>query len=130
MQVAHVVPFFRFINVSTLVTNEKGKELFRLYLETHKTSLALQSLKCYELAEQLFNDVYSRTDDNYDALKELMPAYVWETRLDDAIDANDDDVIKEYFKSLLEECKRLIEIHYDFKRFRKSLLDKLKRCSC
>jgi len=120
----------RFINVSTLVTNEKAKEIFRHFLETHKTSLALQSLSCYELADKLLSDVYSRTDDSYDELKEIMPAYIWETRLDDAIDAKTDEAIEEYLKRLMEENKRLIETHHDFKRFRKALLDKLKRCNC
>lgn len=59
-----------------------------------------------------------------------MPAYVWETRLDDAIDANDEDSMGEYLQRLMDECKRLIETHHDFKRFRKMLLEKLKKCTC
>ncbi|KAG4068314.1 hypothetical protein HA402_007834 [Bradysia odoriphaga] len=120
----------RFINVSTLVSNEKAKEIFRHFLETNKASLALQTLKCYELADKQLNDKDSRTEDSYDELKELMPAYIWEKRLDDAIEAKDDDVLVEYLLRLMEECKRYIETHQDFRRYRKTMLDKLKKCTC
>lgn len=116
--------------MSTLVTNEKAKEIFRHFLETHKTSLALQTLKCYELADKQLNDVQSRTEENFDELKELMPAYIWEKRLDDAIEAKDDVVMEEYLLRLMEECKRFIETHQDFRRYRRTLLDKLKKCTC
>lgn len=87
-------------------------------------------MKCYELADNLLNDVKSRTEDSYEELKEVMPAYVWEKRLDDAIEANDEEVMVEYLQRLMEECKRYIETHSDFRRYRKTLLDKLKKCSC
>lgn len=115
--------------MSTLVSNDKAKEIFRHFLETHKTSLALQTLKCYELAAQL-NDVHSRTEDSFDELKELMPAYIWEKRLDDAIEAKDEEVMVQYLTRLMEECKRFIETHPDFRRYRRTLLDKLKKCTC
>lgn len=92
--------------------------------------MALQTLKCYELSDKLLNDVDSRTEDGYDELKELMPAYIWEKRLDDAIEAKDDDAMAEYFERLMEECKRYIETHNDFRRYRRTLLDKLKKCTC
>lgn len=130
INVKQIRSIFRFINVSTLVSNDKAKEIFRHFLETHKTSLALQTLDCYELADKLLNDVHSRTEDSYDEMKELMPAYIWEKRLDDAIDANDDDVMVEYLMRLIEECKRFIETHPDFRRYRKTMLDKLKKCTC
>ncbi|KAJ6629561.1 hypothetical protein Bhyg_16920 [Pseudolycoriella hygida] len=120
----------RFINVSTLVTNEKAKEIFRHFLETHKTSLALQTLKCFELADKMHNDASIRTEDNYDELKELMPAFIWEKRLDDAIEAKNEEILVEYFMRLMDECKRFIETHADFRRYRKTLLNKLKKCTC
>ncbi len=116
--------------MSTLVSNDKAKEIFRHFLETNKTSLTLPTLKCYELADQLLNDTKCRTDDNYDELKELMPAYIWEKRLDDAIETKDDDAMVEYLMRLMEECKSFIETHQDFRRYRRTLLDKLKKCTC
>lgn len=116
--------------MSTLVSNEKAKEIFRHFLETHKTSLALQTLNCYELSDKLLNDVPSRTEDSFDELKELMPAYIWEKRLDDAIEAKDEDAMVEYFMRLNEECKQFIETHADFRRYRRTMLQKLKKCTC
>lgn len=92
--------------------------------------MALQTLKCYELSDKLLTDADSRTEDNFDELRELMPAFIWEKRLDDAIEAKDEEIMVEYLMRLMEECRRFIETHQDFRRYRRTLLDKLKKCTC
>lgn len=118
------------MNVSGLVNNPLGNRLFKAFLKIghrHDKSNAMISLECYELCNTIIENI-ERYRDHMDDLIELCPSYLWEEKLNDAIESEESEVI-DRLQSVLDElkleCVQSIESHHDFDRFRRELLRKI-----
>lgn len=122
---------FSMMSASGLVTHPLCKLLFRNFLKIgHRTdkSNALLSLECYEICDKLLNEKQFNSD-IVDELIEMCPSFVWETKINNAIDyttkTNDKQQITHLLNELKRDCVNTIECHNDFDRFRKELLRKI-----
>lgn len=75
------------------------------------------------------NNKSTHNGDDIDALIELCPSFLWEERVNDAIDSDkhvrDKRSLTQLLHELKKECVRSIECHNDFDRFRQELLRKI-----
>lgn len=120
---------FAMMNVNGLVNNSIGNNLLKTFLKIgHRTdkSNALLLLECYELCDKMLSNIESHRD-HLDDLLELCPSFVWEQRLNDATDDEDqpNERVKEVLGELKKECLNSIECDNDFQRFRLELLRKI-----
>lgn len=118
------------MNVSELVNNPLGNRLLKAFLKIghrHDKSNAMISLECYELCNTVSENM-ERHRDYMDDLIELCPSYLWEDKLNEAIDESESEAI-DRLQSVLDElkleCVQTIESHNDFDRFRRELLRKI-----
>lgn len=119
------------MSVSNLLDNPLGNRLLKTFLKIghrHDKSNALISLECYELCNTIGDGNIERYRDYLDDLIELCPSYLWEEKLNDAIDESESDVyirLQSVLHELKRECVQTIESHNDFDRFRRELLRKI-----
>lgn len=122
---------YAMMNVKGIVTNDDSKKLLKTFLQLgHRSdkSNALLLLECYELCGQILNDLDAYRD-HLDDLLDVCPSFSWETKINDACDANSHDNIKHQLEIVLtalkKECIGNIECDPDFTRFRRELLRKI-----
>lgn len=118
------------MKVSVLINDLLGNRLFKAFLKIghrHDESNAMASLECYELCNTVCENI-ERYRDYMDELIELCPSFLWEEKLNDAVNEAESDTIERLQSALDElkiECVRSIENHNDFDRFRCELLRKI-----
>lgn len=118
------------MNVSGLVSNPLGNRLFKAFLKIghrHDKSSAMISLECYELCNKIGDNI-ERYRDYIDDLIELSPSYLWEEKLNEAIDESESeayDRLQSVLDELKLECVQTIGSHIDYDRFRRELLRKI-----
>lgn len=123
---------FLMMNVNGIVTNPVSNNLLKTFLKIgHRTdkSNALLLMECYEKADKLFHDI-SNYRDQLDDLIDMCPSFLWEQRLNDACEDDDNlDLLKiklgEVLTALKKECLCNIESDNDFVRFKQELLKKI-----
>lgn len=121
---------YALMNVNGIIHNAEANKLLKTFLQIgHRSdkSNALLLLECYELCERIANDLDTYRD-HLDDLFELCPSFLWEQKINDACDANDDEVhqrLNEILTALMKECVGNIECDHDFKRFQDELLRKI-----
>lgn len=117
------------MNVNGVVNNPLGNNLLKTFLKIgHRTdkSNALLLLECYELCDKVQPNI-SSYQEHLDDLFELCPSFIWEQRINDAIE--DEDLVNIRLETVLNDLKReclcSIESDNDFHRFRLELLRKI-----
>ena len=114
------------MSVPGLVKNLQAKNLFRNFLKIgHRSdkSNALIALECFELCDDLLEDVEQRTE-RLDELIDMCPSYLWEERLSESV--SDEKKFPEVLDELKKECLDTIQCHNDYDRFRRELLRKIR----
>lgn len=124
---------FALMSVSGLVNHQLGNKLFKTFLKIgHRTdkSNALLSLECYELCNEILDNIQSYRD-YFDDLIEMCPSYLWEEKFNEAVELESDTKVQRTLEELIDElkieCLDSIECHNDFDRFRKELLRKIRK---
>lgn len=118
------------MNVSGLVNNPLGNRLFKAFLKIghrHDKSNAMISFECYELCNTISENI-EQYRDHLDDLIELCPSYLWEEKLNEAVDESESDAIvrlQSVLDELKIECVQTIQSHRDYDRFRRELLRKI-----
>lgn len=122
------------MNVTNLIENENSKNLFKSFLKIghlSDKSKAMVELECYELCKLLCNNPSHRTEENIDNICDVCPNYKWECDLREKFDnwSENEEDFEKFLKTLMNQNKREIEAHSDYKRFHAELLKKLGNCN-
>lgn len=128
------IEHFTMMNVANLIAHTDGKELFKNFLRIgHRNdkSEAMQMLECHEMCTKFMCNLHLIDDaDQLDDLFALCPSFIWEQRIQDAIDSDkraqaSHTEIKRVLNELKYDCVHNIECHRDYGRFRQELLRKI-----
>lgn len=118
------------MGASDLFNRPLGNHLFRAFLkigQTNDESYAMAMLNCYELCDKIIHNI-EQYRDYMDDLIELCPSYLWEEKLQNAIESK--ILLQSVLNDLKLECVQTIKTHHDFDRFQRGLLQKFKNSTC
>lgn len=117
---------YAMMSVSGIMHNEDSRKLLRTFLSighlSDKSNATIQ-LECVEVCERILGDLDSYQE-HLDALFEVCPSFLWEQKINDACEVNQ-EVLQEVLTALKKECLNNIECDQDWTRFRRELLRKI-----
>lgn len=123
---------FSTMRVRTLINHETGSTLFRnfLHVEYHPDkSEVMEILECYDICDKICKKPHLIHDpDVTDELLNLCPSFTWERKINETLrtKSNKHEVVRT-LNELKDECVDSVQSHNDYDRFRRKLLEKLKR---
>lgn len=124
------IEHFAMMNVQTLMAHPTGKKLFENFLSIghlEDQSESMTHLNCFDMCEKILHNRHLIQDQDFlDEFLSSCPSFVWEERINDAINQSDHD-LRQVIRDLKRECVHSIECHNDYDRFRRELLRKIGR---
>jgi len=117
-----------FANMDAFINNPTSVKFYRNVCDPDPNSDGQRYLHIYELCREILYNDLKVSDEKREELLELCPSYLWEQKLEAALEEPDTE-LEPFLNAFMTECKFRIENSKEYQRYKEVLRDKCKKLS-